>query len=310
MAEIKVMGHCPPDTDSTCSPIAYAWFLKNHKGMDAEAFVGGDLNKEAQFVLSHFGVTAPQRIESVSEGEKIVLIDTNNPEELIAGWDKAEIIEIVDHHKLYGLKTSNIPTVTVRQYGCVATVIWDLMGSVHDSLPKEIAGLMAACIISDTLNLTSPTTTDMDREALGKLVTIAQMDMNGFAADMFAAKSNLEGLSPEQILTTDAKDFKFGEGLYKIAVLETTNPQQALEKRLELEAAMNNMKQSENLTGMMFFVVDIIKSNAVLLTSSAADSELAQKAFSVTPDESGVIMLPGVVSRKKQIVPAFEKLFI
>ncbi len=309
MAQIKVMGHCPPDTDSTCSPIAYAWFLKNHKGLDAEAVVGGDLNKEAQFVLSHFGVPAPQRIDSVAEGEKLVLIDTNNPEELISGWDKAEIIEIIDHHKLYGLKTPNIPNVTVRTYGCVATVLWELMKEAQDSLPKEIAGIMAACIISDTLNLTSPTTTDTDRATLGRLVTLSGIDKNGFASDMFTAKSNLDGLTSEQILLTDAKDFKFGENLYKIAVLETTNPQQALEKRVELEGAMNTLKTKENLAGMMFFVIDIVMSNAVLLVSSQADLELAQKAFNVAPDPTGVIVLPGVVSRKKQIVPAFEKLF-
>ncbi len=309
MAQIKVMGHCPPDTDSTCSPIAYAWFLKTHKGLDAEAYIGGALNKEATFVLSHFGVTAPEQIASVTEQDKLVLIDTNNPEELITGWESAEIIEVVDHHKLYGLKTASIPTVTVRPYGCVATVLWELMGAAQSTMPKEIAGLMAACIISDTLNLTSPTTTDTDRAALQALSEKAGIDAASFAQDMFAAKSNLDGLSTREILLTDAKDFKFGEALYKIGVLETTNPDQAIAKRAELTAEMNILKTEESLAGMMFFVVDIIKGNAVLLTASEEDLLLAEKAFGVARDASGLLILPGIVSRKKQIVPAFEKLF-
>ncbi|MBP9687723.1 manganese-dependent inorganic pyrophosphatase [Candidatus Woesebacteria bacterium] len=308
MASIKVMGHCPPDTDSTCSPISYAWFLKTIKGMDVEAVIGGGLNKEAQFVLSHFGIETPHMIESVTEGDKLVIIDTNNPEELITGWEKAEIIEIVDHHKLYGLKTANIPTVTIKPYGCVATVLWEIMTEAHDKLPKEIAGLMAACIISDTLNLTSPTTTEKDKQALTHLVSVAGIDVQSFSQEMFAAKSNLDGLTDEQILLTDAKDFEFGGAIYKIGVLETTAPNQALAKKDSLVVAMNTLKQKENLAGMMFFVVDIIQSSAVLLTSSEEDLKLGEKAFSVTA-ENGVLTLPGIVSRKKQIVPAFEKIF-
>ena len=151
MATIKVMGHCPPDTDSTCSPIAYAWFLKEIKALDTEAVVSGKLNKEAEFVLHKFGVKTPQNIESVSESDKLVIIDTNNPEELVKGWESAEIIEIVDHHKLYGIKTSNIPTVTVRPYGCVATVLWELMSEAQDKVPADFALLLLSCLVSDTL---------------------------------------------------------------------------------------------------------------------------------------------------------------
>lgn len=277
--------------------------------MDVEAVVGGKLNKEAQFVLSHFNIQTPQNISSVSAEDKLILIDTNNPEELISGWDQAEIIEIIDHHKLYGLKTNSIPKVTVRPYGCVATVIWELMAEAHDQVPKDMAGLLLSCILSDTLKFTSPTTTDMDKKVAEELQKIAGVEIDSYATEMFAAKSNLDGMSAHDILSTDAKDFEFGNKIYKIAVLETTTPDQALGKRSELETEMKKMKEEGSLAGMFFFVVDILNSNAVLMTTGEEETIIAEKAFGIT-NEAGLLTLPGIVSRKKQIVPAIEKVVL
>lgn len=306
MSAIKVMGHCPPDTDSTCSPIVYAWYLREHQNMDAEAYVGGPLNREAEFVLNYFGVNTPQLISEVSEGDKLVLVDTNNPEELISGWEKAEIIEIVDHHKLFGLKTNNPIKITMRPYGSVPAILWELMPEVRDSLPREIAGMMLACLLSDTLKFTSVTTTEFDKEVGLKLVDMLKLDIDEFAAEMFAAKSNLAGMSPQQILLTDAKDFEFGGKVYKIAVMETTDPSQPLAMRADLEVEIEKMKQAENLAGMFFFVVDIVNSNAKLFTTSEVEKSAAEKAFNMQFDETGIMTLPGVVSRKKQIAPVLE----
>ncbi len=307
MATIKVMGHCPPDTDSTCSPLVYAWFLKNIKGLDAEAVICGKLNKETEFVLNELKVPAPTQIESVTEGDKLVLVDTNNPEELISGWDKAEIIEIVDHHKLFGLKTASPATITIRTYGCVATVLWELMKEAHDKTPKEIAGLLLACILSDTLKFTSPTTTETDKKVAAELAIISGIDVDTFATGMFEAKSNLDGMDAQDILSMDAKDFDFGGKIYKIAVLETTNPSSALEKKVALLAQMTTIKADNALAGMFFFIVDILKSEAVLLTTTEEELVAAEKAFSATRDESKLLFLPGIVSRKKQIAPKIEE---
>jgi len=304
---IKVLGHKNPDTDSTCSPIVYAWFLNEFRNLEAEAVVLGELNKEAQFVLNHFGVVAPRQISSVGEGDKLVILDTNNPDELVEGYQLAEILEIIDHHKLQGLKTSNITNVTIRTYGSVPTVLWELMAEAHSNLPRHIAGLMLAPIISDTLKFTSPTTTGQDREVADILAQIAEIDIDTFAAELFAAKSDLTGMSAEQILTTDSKDFDFGGKIYKLAVLETTAPVKALEMRAELVSEIETIKSRENLAGMMFFVVDIINSAAHLFVSSEHEAQIARKAFNADFDESGMMHLPGVVSRKKQIAPMVEK---
>lgn len=304
---VKVIGHINPDTDSTCSPIVYAWYLNQFRNTEAKAFVADSPSREAQFVLEYFGVEAPDTLTEFAEGDQIVLIDTNNPEELITGWDKGEILEIIDHHKLQGLKTSNIPTVTIRSYGSVPTVMWELVAEAQDNLPKHIAGLMLAPIISDTLKFTSPTTTGKDREVADKLAEIAGVDIEEFATQMFAAKSNLEGMSATDILTTDSKDFDFGGRIFKLAVLETTDPAQALGMREELKAEIENIKQAEGLAGMMFFIVDIVKSEAHLFVTSDIETEIAKKAFNTDFDSEGIMHLPGVVSRKKQIAPMVEK---
>lgn len=306
MKSIKVLGHNPPDTDSTCSPIVYAWYLKEIKGMDAQAFITAQPNREAEYVLKTLNIPLPEMISSVDAEDKLVLIDTNNPEELVSGWDTAEIIEIVDHHKLFGLKSEKPIKVTMRPYGCVSTVLWEIMPEAHDKLPKEMAALMLAPLLSDTLKFTSPTTTEFDREVAAKLAAIAGLNIDDFAAEMFAAKSNLEGMSPKDILTMDTKNFEFGGKKYKISVLETTDPAQALGMFDALNDAMTEMVKAEGLEGGFFFVVDILKSEAKLMQLSVTDTIAAEKAFNAEFID-GVMTLPGVVSRKKQIVPAFEK---
>ena len=235
------------------------------------------------------------------------MVDTNNPEELITGYEKATIIEIIDHHKLAGLTTSAPLKITIRPYACVATILFELFDEkISAQMPKEIAGLMLAAILSDTLKFTSPTTTDRDREATKTIAEHAGINIDELATAMFAAKSNLEGMSTNDILTSDHKNFKFGAQTYKVAVLETTDPQQALSRKEELINEMQHIKEAENLSGVFFFVVDILKSESTLLASDNECLPLAEKAFG-KQFEGNTMHLPGVVSRKKQMVPPLEK---
>lgn len=303
---VKVIGHVPPDTDSTCSAIAYAWFLQNISGIPAEAVIGAEVNRETGFVLEHFGVAKPKLINSVSKGDQIVLIDTNNPEELIKGYADAEIIEIVDHHKLAGLTTSSPVKITMRPVACVATIIWELLADKQDRVTKEIAGLMLAAIISDTLKFTSPTTTKQDQEAATKLAQVAGVSIDDLATQMFAAKSDLTGMSARDILNSDQKNFDFGGQKYKVAVLETTDPTEALEMEADLRSEMDLLASEENLMGVFFFVVDILNSSSTLIASNEKSQTIAEKAFSEVFEE-GKMQLKGIVSRKKQMVPALEQ---
>lgn len=302
MADVKVLGHTPPDTDSTCSPIVYAWYLSNVKNVSAKAVIGSEPNREAQFVLEKFGFDTPEIVDSIDEDDKLVIVDTNNPEEFIDGTEDAEIVEIIDHHKLFGLKTNSPLNITIRTYGSVPTVMWEVMGENVSQLTPEVAGLMLAPIVSDTLNFTSSTTTEMDKEVAQKLAEIAGIDIDELAQEMFAAKSNLEGMDLKEILLSDAKNFEFDGDIYKIGVLETTAPEQAINKLEEFIPVVEQIKETEDLKEMFFFVVDIINSSAHLLQTSEFVKETGQKAFG-GEFADGVMLLEGVTSRKKQIAP-------
>jgi manganese-dependent inorganic pyrophosphatase len=304
---LKVIGHKSPDTDATCSAIVYAWYLTNHQATPAKPYIDGTTNKEADFVLKKFGFDKPPQIKQLTAEDRYVLVDTNNPDELIDGIHDAQLIELVDHHKLVGgLSTANPISVTIWPLASTCSVIWKIMQhNQHTDIPKEIASLMLASIISDTLKFTSPTTTEFDKQAAQKLTQIAGLDIDQLAQDMFAAKSDLTGFTPEDILLTDSKIFDMHGHKVRISVLETTKPDNALALQADLEAAMKDLQSKEKLDHIFFAVVDIINTESTLLAITDKARQVAEVAFEskFTNDR---LHLPGVVSRKKQIAPQIE----
>lgn len=307
---VKVFGHLNPDTDAITSALIYAWYLREKRGMDAVAYRLGDLNKETAYVLERFGFRTPDLLTELIPGEEVVLVDTNNADELLAGMNETRVLEIIDHHKLTGnLVTAEPPSVTMRPVACTATVIWELMQRDGcTTLPAEVAGLMASALVSDTLNLTSPTTTDTDRTVLDELIALAGIDRDELAGAMFAAKSDLSGYSAEQLLLLDSKVYTYGDQKVRLSVLETTKPENALALLPELLAAIDQMKAKDGLAAVFFFVVDILKSEAHLVVNGSLEEEKALAAFGATV-AGNMVILPGVVSRKKQMVPPLEKVF-
>lgn len=165
-----VFGHKSPDTDSTGSPIIWAWYLTNLRGGDAKAVLLGEPNTEAAFMLKHWGLEKPEIIADVAAGQNVVIVDTNNPAELPTSINDANIMAIIDHHMLVGgLKTKTPINVVIRPLACTATVMHDIMGEDVAKLPREIKGAMLSCILSDTLEFRSPTTTPHDRAVAEKL---------------------------------------------------------------------------------------------------------------------------------------------
>ncbi|MCC2631889.1 MAG: manganese-dependent inorganic pyrophosphatase [Patescibacteria group bacterium] len=303
----KVFGHLNPDTDSVTSAVAYAWFLSEHCGVEAEPYVLSRPNKEAVYALSHFGVEMPETLGALEEGAEVVIVDTNNPTELPADLGNALIKEVVDHHKLGGITTPEPLAVTIRPVACTATVILGLMKQKGiEEAPSHIAGLMLSAILSDTLMFTSPTTTEEDRQAAEQLAKMAGTDMEELASALFTAKSDLTGMSARDILLADSKLFTMGDKKIRVSSLETTDTKPALAMEAELLAGIEELKNEEFLDGMFFFVVDILSSNSTLILASSFEKETASKAFELTPDGSQ-LFLPGVVSRKKQMVPPLER---
>lgn len=307
MTNIKVFGHKTPDTDSVCSAIAFAWYLTEKKGTPATPYIAGVPNKETAFALNKLGVGTPEKIDSIGEGDQVAIVDTTNPDELISNPEEAEVLEIVDHHKLGGLKTITPLKATIRPLGCSSTVIWGIMKSEGvNRVPKEIAGLMLTAIISDTLKLTGPTTTDEDKVAVDELKEIAGLDVESYATELFEAKSDLTGMSPKDVLLADAKEFDLADKKVLVGVHETTNPKNALAMKKELIEEMNAVKTEKKYDGAFFFIVDILASYAEAILASDYEKGVVEKAFNALASNDQA-NLPGIVSRKKQIVPALEK---
>ncbi|MDT1061048.1 manganese-dependent inorganic pyrophosphatase [Paracoccus sp. CPCC 101403] len=304
---IKVLGHKAPDTDSTGSPVIWAWYLSEVRKEPAVAVLQGEPNTEAAWMLSKWDIAKPQIISDLVPGEKCVIVDTNNPAELPASINEAEVIEIIDHHLLAGGIKTRLPiNITIRPLACTATIMHDLIGDEDLArAPRAIKGAMLTCILSDTLEFRSPTTTPHDRFVAEKLAKDLGISIPQFAAEMFAAKSDVSAFSEEALLRMDSKEYELGGKQLRVSVLETTSPKVVLDRKAALMAAMPAVAAADGADEVLLFVVDILKEEATLLIPNDFVKTVAEKSFNATVSGDTVV-LPGIMSRKKQIIPALS----
>jgi manganese-dependent inorganic pyrophosphatase len=302
---IKVFGHLSPDTDATGAAIVWAWYLSTHTGKEATAYVLGELNKETEFVLNRFAVAAPALLESVSAGDDVVIVDTNNPKELFENINETNIRQIIDHHKLMGgLETPGAIDITIRPLASTISVMYELMGDIE--LPEYIAGIMLSCILSDTLEFRSPTTTPHDKDIAEKLAAQLNISINEYATEMFAAKSDISDFSDTGLVKLDSKKITVNNTNLRVSVIETTNPASVLDRKSALIKAIGEVKKAEaDVDEVLFFVVDILNEEATVFTYNERVTAIIEKSFNVTVD-GDIEVLSGVVSRKKQIVPVLQ----
>lgn len=301
-----VFGHKSPDTDSTGSPIIWAWYLNEVKGTPAKPVLLGEPNTEAAFVLRHWGLEKPAIIADVTADDTVVIVDTNNPAELPASVNDAKITGIIDHHMLVGgLKTRNPIDITIRPLACTATIMHDLMGEAVASAPKAIKGVMLSCILSDTLEFRSPTTTEHDKAVAEKLAADLGVSINDLATKMFEAKSDVSAFSDAELLRMDSKEYNVAGKELRVSVLETTAPKVVLDRKASLMASMVDVAREDGADQVLLFVVDIIREEATLLVPNDLVKQMAEASFGckVTGD---TVVLPGIMSRKKQIIPALK----
>ena len=300
---LQVFGHKSPDTDSTGSPIIWAWYLSEIQGIPAQANLLGEPNNEALFMLQHWQLDKPEIISEVAPGAPVVIVDTNNPAELPDVINQADIRAVIDHHKLVGgLETKAPIDITIRPLACTATIMHDLMGADAAKMPRAVKGAMLSCILSDTLAFRSPTTTDHDRALAEALAEELSVNLSEYSAQMFAAKSDVSAFSDVELLRMDSKSFPVGDQTFRVSVLETTAPHVVLARKAALMAAMGPVALEDNVDQVLLFVVDILAEEATLLVPNEAVKSIAEKSFDVCVDGDSVV-LPGVMSRKKQIVP-------
>ncbi len=303
---IKVFGHKSPDTDSTGSPIIWAWYLSTIRNLDAEAKLLGEPNTEALFMLERWNLDKPEIISGIGAGEQVVIVDTNNPAELPDGINSADIIQILDHHKLTGgLETMGPIDITIKPLACTATIMYNLMGENHDAMPDDIKGAMLSCILSDTLEFRSPTTTDQDRDLAEKLAGELGIDLSAYASEMFAAKSDVSAFSDAELLRMDSKEYSVGDTSFRVSVLETTAPKIVMDRKDSIMASMGDVAKEDGVDQVLLFVVDILNEEATLFVPNDLVKGLAEKSFGATVTGDTVV-LPGIMSRKKQIIPSLK----
>ncbi|MBT2130527.1 manganese-dependent inorganic pyrophosphatase [Aliiroseovarius lamellibrachiae] len=298
-----VFGHKSPDTDSTGSPLVWAWYLNEVKGIDAKPVLLGTPNTEAQFMVKRWGFEMPEIIEDVADGQACVVVDTNNPAELPANINGADVQAIIDHHKLVGgLETKGPIDITIRPLACTATIMIDLMGDDAAKMPDNIKAAALTCILSDTLEFRSPTTTDHDREVTEQLAADLGINISEYASEMFEAKSDVSAFSAAELCRLDSKVFEVDGTKFRVGVLETTAPKMILDRKDELMASFEDVAKEDALDQVLLFVVDILNEEATLFVPNDLVKTVAEKSFGATVTGDTVV-LPGIMSRKKQIIP-------
>jgi len=298
-----VFGHKSPDTDSTGSPIIWAWYLSTVHGVDAKPALLGEPNTEALFMLDHWKLDKPEIISDVADDQPVVIVDTNNPAELPANINNADIKAIIDHHKLVGgLETKGPIHIVMEPLACTATIMWKIIGKDMAQMPDNIKGAMLTCILSDTLEFRSPTTTQEDKAIAWSLAESLGVDIATYAAQMFAAKSDVSSFSEAELLRMDSKEYEVGGKQFRVSVLETTSPATVLDRKDALMAAMPAVASEDGADQVLLFVVDILNEEATMLIPNELSKSVAEKSFGATVTGDTVV-LPGIMSRKKQIIP-------
>ncbi|SEG24533.1 manganese-dependent inorganic pyrophosphatase [Thalassococcus halodurans] len=300
---IQVFGHKSPDTDSTGSPIIWAWYLNQIKGTAAKPVLLGEPNTEAAFMLERWGLDKPEIIADVEDGAPVVIVDTNNPAELPANVNNADIQGIIDHHKLVGgLETKGPIEIRVEPLACTATIMWKMIGKDLAQAPEGVKGAMLTCILSDTLEFRSPTTTQEDKAVAHALADDLGVNIGELAAEMFAAKSDVSAFSDAELIRMDSKEYEVDGTKFRVSVLETTAPDIPLNRKDSLMETMKTVQSEDGVDQVLLFVVDILKEEATLLVPNDLVKSVAEKSFAASVSGDTVV-LPGIMSRKKQIIP-------
>ena len=254
-------------------------------------------------MLERWGLEKPAIIDGIGAGDPVVIVDTNNPAELPAAINDADIRAIIDHHKLVGgLETSAPIDITIRPLACTATILIDLMGDDATQMPDAIKGAALSCILSDTLEFRSPTTTAHDRAVAERLAAELGVDIAGYAAEMFAAKSDVSAFSDAELLRMDSKEYEVGGKKFRVSVLETTAPEQVLSRKDSLMNSMESVAAEDGVDQVLLFVVDILRRGSDAAGAQRAGENRGREKLRRRPRRRYVV-LPGVMSRKKQIIP-------
>ena len=305
MEEIFIFGHKNPDTDTIMSAIAMANLQNKIGRRKAKAYRLGDINKETKFALEYFNVKEPDLLEEVKEGQKVILVDHNEFGQSVKGIENAKITRVVDHHKISDFKTSEPLYYTAMPVGCTATILYGMYRFRNVEIEPHIAGIMLSAIISDTLLLKSPTCTEKDINAAMELADIAKVYGREYGLKMLKAGTDLSDYTPEELINLDSKTLKNEDQQYQVAQINTVSIEDVLKDKVKLENAMNRFIEENNSELFLLLITDIIENNSQIIALGRR-RDAVENGFGIEL-ENNMAFLPGVVSRKKQVVPVLEK---
>ena len=299
-------GHKIPDSDSIVSAIAMA-YLQNALGVEAVAVRQGEINPESQFILEKFELEAPA-LKTSFAGEDMFLCDYNNYTEAPDDIKEANIVGIVDHHKLGGLSTSAPLEAWIRPVGCTNTIVKEMFDYHGVEIPANLAGAMMCAILSDTVIFKSPTCTKVDTKATKELAKIAGIeDYKAIGLEMFKVKSAVDGTPIRELVQRDFKDFDMNGHLVGIGQLEVVDGSVFDPIKDKLLADIEALRAEGDRDSVILLLTDIMKEGSEILVASQSPTVI-EKAFNAKIVDNK-FWLDGCLSRKKQVVPFLEPAF-
>jgi manganese-dependent inorganic pyrophosphatase len=300
-----IFGHKNPDTDTIASALVME-DLQKELGNDVQAARLGDVSDETQFALDYFKVQAPALLETPLKDKNVILVDHNEFQQSADDITDATITMVVDHHRISNFETAAPLYYRAEPVGCTTTILKKMYEENGIEIKPEIAGLMISAIISDTLLFKSPTCTEQDKQACEALAKIANVDLNEYGLEMLKAGASVKGKSPEFLLNMDAKSFNMGDKVVRIAQVNTVDVNEVLEIQEDVENEINAIIAKEQYDLFVFVITDILNSDSTAI-ALGKEQQVVTKAFN-TELNRNVAVLPGVVSRKKQVVPPIDEL--
>ena len=235
---------------------------------------------------------------------RIILVDHNEATQAVEGFDQAEILEIIDHHRIGSLETSGPVYFRNQPVGCTATIVTQMYDENGVEIPPQTAGLLLAAILSDTLMFRSPTCTPVDEASARRLAKIAGVDINEFANEMFEAGEKLDGKTAEEVFLQDFKVFMCGDIRFGVAQGSYMTRKNLLAAEALLQPYLEEARNKQNVEDIYMLLTDVPKEESVVISDGRYASEVLSDGFETQPAEDGSFTLPGVVSRKKQFIPA------
>ena len=297
-----VIGHQGPDTDAICSALAYAR-LKATDDSAVTAARAGELNPETAFVLDRWDVETPTLLADATD-EQLILVDHNEHSQTVAGAQDATIAEIVDHHRIGDVETSNPIFFRNEPVGSTATILTKLYDEADEPIDTQTAGLLLSGLLSDTVVLRSPTTTDTDRAVADRLAELAGVDYEDYGRELLQQKSKLGEKTPREMVLGDFKEFEFGSRFVGIGQVETVEPDAVLDQRDAVLDAMDDIVAEREYDLLLLIVTDLLEEESTALVAGECDEQVAEALDATFTDREA--FLPGVMSRKKQVVPPVE----